>query len=134
MKRIIIRILGFYGIKASEKTLTFSHIFSFLQAKLRRFLLKSSKSEQINDLLGLPIYKREQIVWRKYILQYDNQGRECLNKNECPCGCVTSEVLLADSSCDKHCFPEMMNYYEWDMYKKKNKFKVNLETEKVINI
>lgn len=136
MKKILIKILSFFGIKATERTLNKAHIKSYLQAKIRRGLLSSAASKlltaEAQEYFGLPLYKQEIIIWRTYNLQFNNQGRECLKKNECPCGCVTSEVLLADASCDKGCFPEMLSLSEWKQFKKKHKFEVDLERKRII--
>ena len=136
MKKILIKILAFFGIKATERTLNRAHIKSYLQAKWRRGLLSSTAAKlltaEAKDYFGLPLYKQEIIIWRTYNLQFNNQGRECLKQNECPCGCVTSEVLLADSACDKGCFPDMLSLSDWNKFKKKHKFEIDLERKRVI--
>lgn len=125
------------GIKATKENLTFSHVKSFIQAKLRRAVLSSDfinilERNNIDTYIFLPKHKREQIIWRISMLQTHPQGKQCLINNECPCKCTTSEVILADSACDKLCFPEMLNVNDWEKYKLQNKFHVLLDQQKVV--
>lgn len=133
MKKIIIKILRFFGIKANSENLTISHIQSFIQAKYRKFLYIFDSIE-VQEFLGLPIYKQEQIIKRIEDLQKHSQGRICLKKGECPCECKTSEVLLSDSACDQSCFTDMLEERDWEEYKCRNNFYIDIKNKKVIYV
>lgn len=136
MKTALIYILNLINIKATEENLTFSHVKAFLQAKWRKIIsnkaLESFLGSDFKEYIGLPKYKQEQIIWRLWKLHFHSQGRECLKTNECPCSCKTSEVVLSDPPCDKECFPEMMSKDDWEFFKTKNRFQVDIKNQKII--
>lgn len=112
-------------------------MFSYIQAKWRKFLLNKTFRDiigesNIEEYLGLPKHKKEQIIYRMYILQNHPIGSNCLKKNECPCQCTTSEVILSDGACDKLCFPDMLNHDDWEYFKRINGVTVDLINQKVI--
>lgn len=126
MKRIIIKLLRFLGIKANEGNLKRKNIKRFLQAKWRKLFqggacLLDDTTPLDEDISTIENYKKEQIKWRYHMLQTHPQGKQCLAKGECPCECTTLEVLLADDTCDQGCYPKMMNEKQWKEFKKTNK-------------
>jgi len=58
-------------------------------------------------------YIREQIDYRIKVMD-----KECLEKGECKlCGCMTTGLQMANRSCDKPCYPTMMNRKAWAKFK-----------------
>lgn len=52
---------------------------------------------------------KDQITWR--IIHMD---RECYRNGSCKlCGCLTTALQMADKSCNKPCYPPMMNKSNW---------------------
>lgn len=134
---MLITLLNKLGIKATEDNLTLSHVKAFLQAKWRKFWLRNTfidtlTENYINEYIGFPKYKQEQVIWRLHLLESHPQGKQCLQSGQCPCQCTTSEVVLSDPSCDKGCFPEMLKKEDWNLFKKTNKFEIDLTRQKVL--
>lgn len=134
---MIYKILNWLGIKATKENLTWKHIKAFIQAKYRKALMNDNfvlfmKSIGLTRYEGLPRYKQEQIVWRYNMLLTHSQGKQCLQNNECPCKCTTSEVIISDPSCDQKCFPDMMNSLEWATFKINNKIYIDIHRNKVL--
>lgn len=134
---MLIKLLNLLGIKATKENLTLKHVFSYIQAKYRKFLLSNGfksllDKTGLNYFLGLDRHKQEQIVWRYNYLKTHKQGAICLQNNECPCKCTTSDVILSDSSCDQNCYPEMMSSLDWATFKVKNGIFIDLHRNKVI--
>ena len=56
----------------------------------------------------------EQITWRIEVMD-----RDCFFDGSCKiCGCETTALQMANKSCDKPCYPKMMNKTDWKMFKK----------------
>lgn len=113
------------------------NILAFLQSKWRRFITKYNLDTfldevSIGEYLSFPKFKQEQVIWRRAYLETHAQGKICLQNNECPCKCVTSEVIISDPSCDKGCFPDMLGEKEWEEFKTRNRIKVDLNYKKII--
>jgi len=129
IKKIAIILLRIIGIPATEENLKFSNMFYFLQSKVRKLQMSKSFINiigklNLDDYLALPLYKQEQIVFRMNLLQTHPQGKQCLAKNECPCECTTSDVIISDGACDKYCFGDMLGEAEWNDFKHANNFSV----------
>lgn len=112
-------------------------MLAFIQAKWRRFLLNKTfvsiiGESNIEEYLGFPKHKKEQVVYRLSILQDHPIGSQCLKNNECPCQCTTSEVVISDPTCDQGCFPEMLEKGDWEDFKRINGITVDLVNQKVI--
>ena len=44
--------------------------------------------------------------------------KECYNEGQCKiCGCKTTALQFANKACDKPCYPPMMNYPDWILFK-----------------
>ena len=57
---------------------------------------------------------RDQIDYRIRVMD-----KECYNNGSCKiCGCQTTAMQMADKTCGKPCYPEMMNKKDWEKYKK----------------
>lgn len=55
---------------------------------------------------------REQIEYR-----FKWMDQECFWAGSCKiCGCTTTQLQMANKSCDKPCYPPMMSKAEWSMY------------------
>ena len=56
---------------------------------------------------------KEQIEWR---IKWMNPI--CYEQGSCvKCGCETTELQMANKSCDMLCYPPMMNKTEWEKFK-----------------
>lgn len=56
---------------------------------------------------------REQIAIRLVMMD-----RQCYNEGVCKiCGCSTTRLQFANKTCDKPCYPPMMNIQEWKVFK-----------------
>lgn len=135
--KLILNILNKLGIKATKENLTKSHIKSFIQAKYRKFFMSKEFTNLVSTIglsnyISFPKHKQEQIIWRYNYLLNHKQGKLCLEKDECPCNCKTSEVILSDSACDKHCFPDMMNSMDWAQFKVKQGIYIDLHRNKTL--
>ena len=57
---------------------------------------------------------QEQIAFRIQVM-----NKECYNQGSCViCGCTTTALQMCNKSCDKPCYPEMMNKKEWEQWKR----------------
>jgi len=125
------------GIPFNKGNITLKNVKSFLQSKWRRIFMNTSfiniiEKHNISEFLSFPLYKQEQTVYRAYILETHAQGSLCVKNNICPCECTTSDVIISDEACHMNCFPKMLSEIEWEMFKKQNKFYVDLLTQKII--
>lgn len=69
-----------------------------------------SKKKWIRNLI--PCYIKEQIDFRIKVMD-----RECYNSGSCKmCGCMTTALQMANKSCEKPCYPPIVNkrlWYKW---------------------
>jgi len=89
-------------------------------------------NDSIKELFDSPLYIKEQFVWRLHKMEESEQGKKCLEKGECICGCDVPDLQLVNDACEGGCYPEMMNHLEWENYKFVNHFKVDVLRQKVI--
>jgi hypothetical protein len=124
------------NLMITKNNFTLKNIYSFLQAKWRRLIsspfLEKYLGPDLKEYLGFPKHKREQVIFRLCSLENHPQGMICLEKNQCPCNCTTSEVVIADAPCHKNCFDKMMSKEDWDNYKRVNGIYIDLFRKKVI--
>ena len=86
----------------------------YLLYKLSRNRYLSKVSETSLGLLGP--HKQEQFEYRLTVM-----NKECLSKGNCViCGCQTPQLQMTNESCDGNCYPPMMEYEQWEEYKKEN--------------
>lgn len=93
------------------------NIIAYIQGNIRYKLFYSNFSFLIRKHIF------EQIKWRISIMDKD-----CYKKGSCKmCGCMTTALQMANKSCDKPCYPPMMNVKVW--YKYKNGELVNVKNK-----
>ena len=65
--------------------------------------------------------RTEQVLWR--FEQVLIKSPECFSTGECFCGCDLEGLVYANPACEQkgHCFPEMMDVAEWELFKMENK-------------
>lgn len=99
--------------------------------KLKMLLMSKNKIRDIYSYyignLRYYLYYSKNFKWliRSHIIEQIDlrieewMDRECLNNGECKiCGCITPALQMANKSCDKPCYPPMMNKTQWDFFKK----------------
>src|SRR6185436_12757653 len=85
-----------------KKKITLENIVAYIQGNFRYKLYYS-----FPYLLSKHI--KEQIDYRIRVMD-----KECYNEGSCKlCGCATTALQMADKSCDKPCYPPMMNRKQW---------------------
>jgi hypothetical protein len=83
------------------------NILSYLVGNYRYWLMGS----EFQWLIRSHIY--EQIQWRISVMD-----RNCYADGSCfICGCPTTKLQMAKRSCDKPCYPTMMNKKQWGTFK-----------------
>ena len=97
-------------MKLFNYDITLKNIKSYIQGK-SRLLVKKYGAEFIQ----LEEHIQEQIVWREKLAL-----PECIKNKQCYCGCDMPDMLYADKTCERNCYPEMMNKETWENYKKQN--------------
>ena len=70
-----------------------------------------------DNLVGLPDYIREQIVYRLFLCKDD-----CVPNKKCKyCGCNPTKKVFVSTSCNNgERFPDLMNKEDWEKFKEKN--------------
>ena len=73
-----------------------------------------------NNLVGLPDYQKEQIAYR-----LDKCKSDCIPNRKCIyCGCPPHKKAFVKKSCNNgERFPDIMDEYEWEEFKRKNEIK-----------
>lgn len=67
-------------------------------------------------------YSPFKFLLRKHILQQIDyrikwMDQECFNEGSCKlCGCETTALQMCNKSCDKPCYPPMMNKEHWSLF------------------
>lgn len=60
---------------------------------------------------------QQQIEWRISVMDID-----CYTEGSCKlCGCDTVALQMANKTCNKPCYPKMMDKKDWEEYKLNNK-------------
>lgn len=96
--------------------LTLSNVFYFIQGYIRYYIYYSKHFKWL-----MRKHVKEQIDFRIKMM-----ARSCYNNGSCDlCGCHTTALQMANKSCDKPCYPPMMNRKQW--YNFKLTHKVNLK-------
>jgi len=84
------------------------NIIAYIQGNIRYQLYYSNWDFLIKDHI------KEQIDWRIN----NKMDKECYSNGSCKmCGCETTHLQMANKSCDKPCYPVMMNKEDWTNYK-----------------
>lgn len=135
MKKIIIYLLNKIGIPATDHNLTYKNMYSYIQSILRRMKMSFNLDKvftkgALSEYLGFPQYKQEQVIYRLYI--GSTNEFKCFENKECPCKCVFEDVVLSDNTCDKACYPTMMNELDWMCFKKDMGIYIDLINKKVV--
>lgn len=84
-----------------ENKLTYSNVKRFLQGNYRLFTFEKQ-----------PQFLKEQIWFR-----LSKANPECLKNTICPCTCPVIGRASSEDSCEKNCYPLMMDEETWDVYK-----------------
>jgi len=83
------------------------NIIYYIQGSLRYKLFYSKFAFLI------PEYIKEQIEYRISIM-----NPQCYEEGQCVmCGCKTTALQMADKTCDKPCYPRMMDFSTWTTFK-----------------
>ena len=62
----------------------------------------------------IPRYIREQIEKR-----INSMNPECYKSGSCiKCGCITTQLQMANKSCEGNCYPKMQNRKNWNLLKR----------------
>lgn len=57
-------------------------------------------------------------IQEQYKLRVKLMNPECYKQGSCvACGCVTTKLQFANKSCDRGCYPKMLDRTTWDMFK-----------------
>lgn len=73
-----------------------------------------------DDLLGKPIYYKEQILYRA------SKCEDCYEKGKCKeCGCALPGKHYVKEACSDR-FPDLMNKKDWEQYKIDNSIEIKL--------
>jgi hypothetical protein len=103
-------------------------IYSFYKKKcLPKFKSPYSETDLVDEfeeLNYLPKHVREQIRYRLNMM-----NETCILKGECPCQCLVPYKQFENRSCEKNCYPELMEEKQWADYKTKNNITNELITE-----
>lgn len=91
------------------------HVKAFFQGYKNFFSDKASL---------LPLWKKEQIIWRL------EKAKACVDNKSCLyCGCSMPHRAYSDIGCEdpiRKCYPEMMNKETWEKYKIDNNIEVHI--------
>jgi len=96
-------------MKANKLTrINFRNITSFIEGNFKFYFDK---------MVGLPKYKKEQIIWRFSLCKND-----CIKNDSCKvCGCPPKKKIYVNKSCNKgQRFPDLMDEKTWNKYKEDN--------------
>lgn len=128
-------------MKVTKSNFTLHNIKRFLTAYKRKLqiwffsqkvvtsLFKDNSS--IKEFFDAPKHVKEQFIWRLEMMKLSKQGQECLAKGVCLCGCDVPDLQLANDACEGNCYPEMMDEKQWNTFKIKNHFNVDLNRQRV---
>lgn len=83
------------------------NIKAFIQANIRMFIEKYGQ-----EFMTLEEHVKEQIVFRESVA-----NPECKAEGACECACSLPDLYYADKTCEKECYPEMMNAKDWADFK-----------------
>lgn len=62
-----------------------------------------------------PLMRRH--IWEQITYRIKWMDEICFNMGQCKiCGCQTTHLQMANKSCDKPCYPAMMNKKMWNLY------------------
>ena len=89
-----------------------------------KFLFADDSS--MAEFFDAPKHIKEQFIWRLKKMEDSSQGKACLNKGECVCGCPIPDLQLANDACEHNCYPAMMDEKKWNTFKVQNHFQVDL--------
>lgn len=94
----------------SKKEITLKNMFYYIQGNIR-YILYYSKFKFL-----IPKYIREQIDFRIRVMD-----KKCYNQGSCKmCGCKTTALQMSNKTCNKPCYPPMMNKKQWKQFFKEN--------------
>lgn len=89
-------------------------------------LLQDSKEYLLGNYRYILYYSPFSFLLRTHIYQQIEyrlkwMDRDCYNEGSCKiCGCQTVQLQMANKSCDKPCYPRMMNRKDWKRYNSYN--------------
>jgi len=90
------------------KKVNLKDVLAYLQGHLRYRLYYSRWFSWL-----LPGHIREQIGFR-----IGSMDRECYERGSCVlCGCATTALQMADKACDKPCYPWMVGWEKWTLWR-----------------
>lgn len=126
-------------MKLTKKNFTIHNIIRFLTAYKRKiqiylfsrngYIKKFVEHTALAEYLESPLHIREQFIFRIESMKLSEQGRECLLKQECICGCAVPDLQLSNDTCEGGCYPIMMDQKEWNTYKLNHGFQIDLDRE-----
>lgn len=92
-------------------------IKDILKLKNIKSFIEGNSKYFYDNLIGLPDYIKEQVIWR--LKQCEN---DCLIDNKCIyCGCPPKKKAFVNTSCNKgERFPNLMSEEKWNKYKKEH--------------
>ena len=118
------RIKHYIKLLSQKKYWTWSNFKGVIQAYFRK-----TKYEYMG--FEVPIYLYEQYKWREI------QAKECIDNVYClNCECFIKERILEDRGCSilegkgklvgkkKPCYPALMGWAEWEIFKSENNIKL----------
>jgi len=96
-------------MKINGYNITTKNVWAYIQGTGRK------KLSEINpDIFKSPKHIQEQIVWREVIM---NKG--CYDLGQCVhCKCKVPDKLYSDRDCEGGCYPEIMNEFKWNEFKR----------------
>ena len=90
-----------------KRKLSYKNIKAWLQGNLRYFLYYTSLKFLIRRHI------REQIDAR-----IKSMNQTCYNQGSCiKCGCLTTQLQMANKECEGNCYPVMQNKTNWKLLK-----------------
>lgn len=96
------------------------NIKAFIQGNWRMLTDDLGKYYNIK-FFRLPLYKKEQILYRKHTCP------DCLQLGHCQaCKCSVPGKWFADSHCKGDRYPDLMNAAEWEEFKTKNNIVIDV--------
>ncbi len=95
-------------MKKNKKEYTLKNIWAYIQGNFRYYCYYNGLKFLI------PKYIKQQIDWRIKIM-----NGNCFSNGSCElCGCSTTALQMANKSCDRPCYPPMLNRKQWDVFHK----------------
>ena len=94
-------------MKLGKYDITLKNVKAYVQGKTRSLVERFG-----GEFIQLEDHVKEQIIWR-----HGKADKDCIEKGVCYCGCEMPDMLYADKTCEKNCYPVMMDKKTWEDYK-----------------